>query len=116
MKLSEYVGMNAKTGAVFSGIEHLRQSILDILTTRRGERVMRPEYGSDLFKMIDRPINQEFIADLYYEIIVSVHRFEPRVRVVKVRADIKSAGRVFIDMIVRIDGATYPINTLDIIL
>lgn len=39
-------GMNSETGKTISGIEHLKQSIVDILTTPVGTRVMRRDYGS----------------------------------------------------------------------
>ena len=39
-------GMHRTTGAGLSGIEHLRQSIADILTTPLGTRLQRRTYGS----------------------------------------------------------------------
>ena len=41
------IGMDRRTGLPLSGIEHLRQSIEDILTTPLGSRRMLPEYGSN---------------------------------------------------------------------
>ncbi len=38
-------GMNANTGKELEGIEHLKQSIIDILTTPIGSRVMRRDYA-----------------------------------------------------------------------
>ena len=51
-------GMNSQTGKRLSGMDHLRQSIIDILTTPIGSRVMRPGYGSRLFELVDAPVNQ----------------------------------------------------------
>ena len=39
-------GMNKVSGKPLLGIEHLKQSIIDILTTPIRIRVMRREYGS----------------------------------------------------------------------
>ncbi len=50
-------GMNATTGRTISGKSHLRQSIADILTTPIGSRVMRRNYGSYLFDLIDQAEN-----------------------------------------------------------
>lgn len=36
-----------------------KQRITRILTTRLGERVGRPTYGSELYKLRDRPMNAE---------------------------------------------------------
>lgn len=91
-------GMSAETAAPLDGIEHLRQSITDILTTPIGSRVMRPEYGSRVFSLIDRPVNPEFLVDLYYEAIVAIRRWEPRIRVIRLRASEVAQGRIMLDM------------------
>ena len=41
-----YLGMNSQTGLSISEVEHIRQSVRDILVTPIGSRVMRREYGS----------------------------------------------------------------------
>ena len=49
--------MNRETGGAISTVEHIGQSISDILTTRLGTRVMRREYGSLLPELVDQPFN-----------------------------------------------------------
>ena len=49
------LGINAQTGQPLAGIDHLRQSIRDILTTRIGTRVMREDFGSLIPDLIDYP-------------------------------------------------------------
>ena len=49
--------MNRETGAALGLVEHIAQSITDILTTRIGTRVMRREYGSLLPELVDQPFN-----------------------------------------------------------
>ena len=49
--------MNRETGSAISTLEHIGQSISDILTTRLGTRVMRREYGSLLPELVDQPFN-----------------------------------------------------------
>ena len=56
------VGMNRRTGALLSGMDHLLQSLTDILSTRRGTRRERPEYGSDLPDKVDLPITRGWVA------------------------------------------------------
>ncbi|WP_375666036.1 MULTISPECIES: GPW/gp25 family protein, partial [unclassified Bartonella] len=53
-------GMDRTTGKPLTGIDHLRQSILDILSTRIGSRVMRRDYGSRVAELIDAPVNNAF--------------------------------------------------------
>ncbi|NCA72842.1 MAG: hypothetical protein EOM91_22870 [Sphingobacteriia bacterium] len=102
--MSVWTGVDAAAGAPLRDREHVRQSVLDILTTRVGERVMRPEYGSRIHELIDAPINAAFLVDLYYEAITAVHRWEPRVQVVRVRASEVTEGRVTLDLTVSVDG------------
>ena len=42
-----YMGMNSQTGLSVTEVEHIRQSVRDILVTPVGSRVMRREYGTD---------------------------------------------------------------------
>lgn len=69
--------------AVRQGMTHLRQSIFVILTTRKGERVMRPWFGSDLWKWLDMPINQATLAGMRAEIFDAVDQ-EPRLTLTKI--------------------------------
>ena len=50
-----YLGMNSQTGLSISEVEHIRQSVRDILVTPVGSRVMRREYSSLLSALIDQP-------------------------------------------------------------
>lgn len=70
--------MNANTGKALSGIDHLRQSIRDILTTPIGSRVMRREYGSQLFSLLDAPLNRSGLMDLVAASAEAIERWEPR--------------------------------------
>ncbi|MEI6419209.1 MAG: GPW/gp25 family protein, partial [Sphingomonadales bacterium] len=50
-------GMSRTDGAALGGDAHLAQSIADVLTTPLGSRVMRRDYGSLLFDLIDQPFS-----------------------------------------------------------
>lgn len=86
--------MNANTGAHLSGIDHLRQSITDILTTPVGSRVMRREYGSRLYQLVDAPINRSTLLQLYAATAEALRRWEPRLKLTQVRAVSAEPGRV----------------------
>jgi len=77
-------GMHAQTGRRLDGPAHLRQSITDILTTPIGSRVMRREYGSRLFELIDAPASGATLIDLYAATAEALARWEPRLRLTKV--------------------------------
>ena len=77
--------MNRQTGTAITTLEHIRQSMADILTTRIGSRVMRREYGSQLVDLIDQPGNPATRLRAYAAITMSLMRWEPRVRISRVQ-------------------------------
>lgn len=91
-------GMSADTGKELSGIDHLRQSVREILTTPRGSRVMRRDYGSDLFRLVDAPMNASTLLDIYAATAAALIRWEPRLRLRRVRAESAEPGRVVIGL------------------
>lgn len=76
-----WLGMNANSGRSIADIDHIRQSIHDILTTPRGSRVMRRDYGSDLFYLIDQPQTPALRLQIMAAVIIALTEWEPRVRV-----------------------------------
>jgi phage baseplate assembly protein W len=91
-------GTNATTGKAVSGLDHLKQSIRDILTTPIGSRVMRRDYGSRLFQLVDAPLNRGTIAQLYAATIEALLRWEPRISPRRVGITAASSGRVEIEL------------------
>ncbi|MGF7149428.1 hypothetical protein FHS96_003079 [Sphingomonas zeicaulis] len=87
-------GMNAATGAALDGIEHLVQSIRDILTTPIGTRVMRRDYGSLLFELIDAPFNAATRLRMYAATAIALKRWEPRLRLTRVAVDQVAPGQI----------------------
>jgi len=52
-----YLGMNSDTGEAITDIEHIRQSVRNILITPEGSPIGRREYGSLLLVLIDKALN-----------------------------------------------------------
>ena len=75
------IGMSRTTGAVLAGDAHLAQSIADILTTPLGTRVMRRDYGSLLFELVDRPLNAATRLLCIMAVAMAIARWEPRIAV-----------------------------------
>lgn len=92
-------GINSTNGKRLSGIDHLHQSIRDILTTPIGSRVMRRDYGSRLFDLIDAPLNRSTLTDLYAATAEALARWEPRFQLAKVTAVAASPGSVQLSLI-----------------
>lgn len=91
-------GMNAADGKPLAGVDHLRQSLRDILTTPIGTRVMRRDYGSRLFELVDAPLNRRTILQLYAATAQAVKKWEPRFKLTKVRIASASPGVVALDL------------------
>lgn len=77
-------GMNKIDGTALGGNAHLAQSIGDILTTPLGSRVMRRDYGSLLFDLIDQPINAAVRMLLHAATAIALRRWEPRIKLTRV--------------------------------
>ncbi len=76
--LVSQVLMSRDTGKEVYEVQHLKLCILDILTTPIGSRVMRRQYGSNIFYLIDRPINRSTILSIYAATARALNRWEPR--------------------------------------
>ena len=111
-------GTNNQNGKDLTGLAHLRQSVRDILTTPIGTRVMRREYGSRLFELLDAPLTPGTLTEIYAAAAEALARWEPRLRVERIKAHEASssdaAGRVSIDLegVYLPDGETVRIEGL----
>ena len=73
--------------AMVDDLEAVSQAILLLLTTSPGERVMRPEYGCQLFRLVFSP-NDETTAGLAMHYVrQALERWEPRVEIVHLNAE-----------------------------
>lgn len=77
--------MSRTSGKAITGDAHLAQSIADILSTPLGSRVMRRDYGSLLFELIDQPLNGALRMLLHAATALALRRWEPRLRLARVR-------------------------------
>lgn len=88
------IGTDAKTGKPLGGIEHLRQSIRDILATPLGSRVMRRDYGSRVPNLIDAPMNRTTLLGIYAAAADAIGRWEPRLRLSGIKVETAEPGKV----------------------
>lgn len=71
-------GMSSATGTAIEDDEHLRQSVADILMTPVGSRVMRRDYGSAIFELLDQPDNKVTQLRLMSAACIAITQWEPR--------------------------------------
>jgi phage baseplate assembly protein W len=104
-----------RTGALetVSDDAALRQSLLLLLSTVPGERVMRPEYGCPLDRFVFAPNDDTTAGLAIHEVRASIERNEPRVDIVRLDAapDPLDETRLVIDVTYRV-RATAVVDTL----
>lgn len=87
-----------KTGKLISDIDEVWQSLQICVTTKRGTRVMRRDFASDLPRLVDRPISPLTLVD-YYAAIAGAARHEPRIRIVQMKlspeSDVEDGEAIF---------------------
>ncbi|KJK06261.1 GPW/gp25 family protein [Pseudomonas tussilaginis] len=91
-------GMDRRSGQPLSGLAHVRQSIEDILTTPLGSRRMRPDYGSKLRRFVDLPVNEGWKSAVQAEVARSLGRWEPRLKLERVRVVSVMAGQITLQL------------------
>ncbi len=96
----QFAGMDRNTGKKIDGLAHLRQSVMDIFTTKIGWRVMRRPYGSNVPGLVDHPMNAFLVTELYSTLAQALVLWEPRLRLRRLNANFKefASGRVFLTM------------------
>lgn len=72
---------------LISDIEDIEKSLQTIVTTRRGERVMRPLFGCDLTDKIFENLNATQINIMKNRVEEAIILFEPRIDVIKIALD-----------------------------
>lgn len=92
------LGLDRETGRAIGGFDHLRQSVIDILTTVAGSQVLRRDYGSDYPRLIDRPMNNATLLDTFAAIAAALARWEPRFTLTHVAIGSASAGAMGITL------------------
>lgn len=78
------IGMDRGTGKLIEGVDHLRQSIADILSTPLGTRVGRRDYGSRIPELLDQPLNDLTRIRVFAAAALALQRQERRARISRI--------------------------------
>ncbi len=68
------------------GNDSIRQALLLLFSTRPGERVMRPDYGCDIHRLIFSPNDDTTAGLAIYYVQRAIDRWEPRIDVLRLDA------------------------------
>lgn len=93
-----WLGINTSGARRIEGLEHIAQSVRDVLTTPIGSRLMRRDYGSNIPDLIDQPTNGATLMRLSAATVIALRRWEPRVRISHITWIVGSAGQLTVDM------------------
>jgi len=82
------------------GVELVEESIRILLGTRKGERVMRPDFGADLDSVVFNSIEANTVAMIRFYIKECLDKWEPRINVedVNVFPDEAEGNKIFIEI------------------
>lgn len=98
MTIYKYIGMNRNSGLNIGDIDHIRQSISDVLTTPQGSRVMRRDYGSLISTLIDQSQNPALRLKMMAAVYGAVMRWEPRVTLNAISISTQIDGKMSVDL------------------
>lgn len=96
--MSTWTGMHGHTGRRIDDVDHIRQSITDILTTPVGSRLKRRTYGSLLPSLIDQPASPANRLRLIAATFMAVIQWEPRVSLSQAAVQVAADGRVSVEI------------------
>jgi hypothetical protein len=65
----------------FNQLNSIFQNIKIILTTLKGEDIHRPEFGSNLYLLLDKPLTAITKGKIMAEITDAIEEWEPRAKV-----------------------------------
>jgi Bacteriophage baseplate protein W len=87
------MAMDRETGKEITGLAEIEQAVDEVLDTVPGDRIMRADYGSEIFELVDRGMDSSGTARVTQAVADALRRFEPRVKVSKVVSE-GSAGEL----------------------
>jgi Bacteriophage baseplate protein W len=81
------IQIDANRVAVSRYVASVEDSIRIILGTSRGERVMRPDFGADLKRLVFSPNNTSTAGLAIFHVQEALRKWEPRIQLLRVDAN-----------------------------
>ena len=95
----------------------IKQAIVSLLLTNKGERLMNPKYGSDIRSYLFEPLDYGTAAQIKANIRSTIDRFEPRISVSDIKCYPNFNDNGFdVEMSYIIRGSDEPPISVDIFL
>ena len=95
----------------------IKQAIVNLLLTNKGEKLMNPEYGSNIRSYLFEPLDYGTAAEIKGNIKYTIDRWEPRINILNLNATPNFDDNGFdVDMTYEIRGTDDPPVTVDFFL
>jgi Bacteriophage baseplate protein W len=96
------VGIGAETGLInrVSYEEDIKQSIRIILSTAKGERVMRPDFGCGIHDLVFAAVTTQLVAQIETTVREALRTYEARIDVRRVEVDISGLSQGHLDVVI----------------
>ena len=95
----------------------IKQAIVNLLLTNKGERLFQPKYGSDIRSQLFEPLDYATAASIKSSILYSLSTFEPRINVLNINIFLNYADNGFnVDMTYKINGVDTPPTNVEFFL
>jgi uncharacterized protein len=94
---------------MLSDVDDIQSSLEILLTTRPGERVMRPDYGCNLDELVFEPLTTTFKTYIKDLISTAILYYEPRIEVNSI--DLDDTGELEGRILIVIDYTVSATNT-----
>lgn len=103
-------GIDAVSGTVLDELADIRHSIADIIRTPVGTRVMRRDYGSHVFDLIDSPGHELGALQLIAAAADAIERWEKRVRLTSASITVAMDGTATVSTTCAVRGSALTIT------
>ena len=95
----------------------IKQAIVNLLLTNKGERPFKPDYGSDIRSYLFEPLDYGTAAQIDLSIKNTIAKFEPRIRVIDMQTYPNYDNNSFdVDMTYKIIGSDEPPTAIQLVL
>ena len=70
--------------STFSTKDQIKSNLINLLLTYKGERILNPEFGADLPRLLFEPINNETLVKIENQILTSVATYIPEITITNI--------------------------------
>jgi phage baseplate assembly protein W len=70
--------------STFSTKDQIKSNLINLLLTYKGERILNPEFGADLPRILFEPINDDTSRKIQNQIIASANLYIPEITIINI--------------------------------